>query len=553
MSLQTMRPLLALTFCFAALVAAAQNNNSPLPSASSNYRISGIVVSKIDGHPLDRARVLLSDTKSRRETESVVTSADGKFSFANLSAGKYALEGTKRGFISAAYDQHDQYSTAIVTGADLVTENLVLKLSPEAVISGRVLDEAGEPVRRGLLTLYRNNHIQGIDEIQAFRQAQTDDLGAYELTSLLPGTYFLSVRAEPWYAFHPAPASNEAGAEGNKARADVDRSLDVAYPLTYYENATETDSATPIQIRGGERLQIDMDLNPVPALRLIFHMPQEPNQGTLFPQLHQKAFEGTSFVQGNPQFISPGVVELTGIPAGRYDVRVQGSNTLTQLNGVDLNEDGEEIDTSRAEALGSMKISVTGPGESTLPKDLAVVLASTPRNGSGGFRNLNAKGEAEIQQVAAGLYRVGVFSPRAAYVVVGISAEGAQVRGRTVIVPAGASAAVALTIAQGVDVQGVAQKAGKPFAEAMVVIVPSDPEANRDLFRRDQSDLDGTFGLRNVVPGSYTLVAIEDGWDLDWSRPEVISPYVKRGRPVKVLLDPSRPTQIREPIEVQAK
>ena len=55
-----------------------------------------------------------------------------------------------------------------------------------------------------------------------------------------------------------------------------------------------------------------------------------------------------------------------------------------------------------------------------------------------------------------------------------------------------------------------------------------------DLFRRDQSDLDGTFSLRDVTPGKYTLVAIENGWDLDWSQPEVIAVYAKHGRAVEV-------------------
>jgi hypothetical protein len=136
---------------------------------------------------------------------------------------------------------------------------------------------------------------------------------------------------------------------------------------------------------------------------------------------------------------------------------------------------------------------------------------------------------------------------------VGISAEGAQVKGHTLTVPAAASATVALRLSVGVEVQGVAKKAGKPFAEAMIVLVPKDPEGNRDLFRRDQSDLDGTFSLRGVVPGSYTLVAIEDGWDLDWSRPEIVGAYRKRGQPVEISSKASGPVEVKEAIEVQPK
>jgi len=68
----------------------------------------------------------------------------------------------------------------------------------------------------------------------------------------------------------------------------------------------------------------------------------------------------------------------------------------------------------------------------------------------------------------------------------------------------------------------------------MIVLVPKDPENNRDRFRRDQSDFDGTFTLRSVIPGEYTILAIEDGWDLDWAKPAVIEHYAAHGQPIVV-------------------
>jgi hypothetical protein len=64
----------------------------------------------------------------------------------------------------------------------------------------------------------------------------------------------------------------------------------------------------------------------------------------------------------------------------------------------------------------------------------------------------------------------------------------------------------------------------------MIALVPKDPADNRELFRRDQSDLDGSFSLRSVVPGTYTVVAIENGWELDWAQPEVIARYAEHGQ-----------------------
>jgi hypothetical protein len=87
----------------------------------------------------------------------------------------------------------------------------------------------------------------------------------------------------------------------------------------------------------------------------------------------------------------------------------------------------------------------------------------------------------------------------------------------------------------------------------MVVLVPKDLESNRDLFRRDQSDQDGSFSLRSVVPGSYTIVAIENGWDLDWSRPGVIANYAEHGKSITVSDGAQGSMNVPDTVEVQAR
>jgi len=87
----------------------------------------------------------------------------------------------------------------------------------------------------------------------------------------------------------------------------------------------------------------------------------------------------------------------------------------------------------------------------------------------------------------------------------------------------------------------------------MVVLVPKDPELNRELFRRDQSDLDGSFTLQSVIPGSYTIIAIENGWDMDWAKPAVMAHYCQRGRTVKVGSQINGSMHVPELVEVQTK
>ena len=545
---------LCLLWAAAALVApglaagkTARATASPLPTAGS-FRVAGTIVSKTDAHPLGRARVTLRDAKKAEQFESIITEEDGKFAFENVPAGKYSLTGAKRGFVTASYDQHDQFSTAIVTGAGIDTEALVLKIAPDAAIAGKVLDEAGEPVRHATVTLYYDDHQEGVDQIRPRNSAQTDDLGAYDLPNLIPGTYFLSVRATPWYAVHPPEDS-----EGRKSEIAVDRSLDVAYPVTYYAEATDSDDATAIPLQGGEHLQVDMHLNPVPALHLLVHVPGDNKRGFIFPRLEQPVFDGSEFIQPNVgRMVSPGVFEVTGIPAGHYNLRIRGQGVDVQMNGVDLNKDGEQVDATAAEPTASLKVSVHTSEQTSLPKGLTVALRSKGRSFAG-LHRLDEKGEGEIDDIPPGTYEVVVFGSRKQYAVAHIVAEGAGVSGHRLTLAAGAAASASLRLVAGsVEVEGVVMKAGGGFAGAMVVLVPKDSEGNRDLFRRDQSDLDGTFSLRDVVPGSYFLLAIENGWDLDWSEPGVIAVYAKHGRAI-VVSDAGTELNLAEPIQVQSR
>jgi hypothetical protein len=551
----SVRSLLTTALCLlgARAFTAAQTPGIPQTTPGNGYRIAGTIVSKIDGHPLARARVTLRDARNPQKFESILTAEKGNFEFSGVPAGKYDLYGAKRGYISASYDQHEQFSTAIVTGAGLETEALVLRLAPAAIISGKILDEGGEPVRHATVTLFYDDHSNGVDQIQQAGGTQTDDQGAYEIPRLMPGTYFLSASAKPWYAIHPNSNAPDSGSKLQPAAAALDRSLDVAYPLTYYPAVTDPDSATPIPIRGGERLQVDIHLNPVPSLHLLFRVPNNGEHGFSAPRLEQPAFDGSAVMQiDGIRMVLPGLVELTGIPAGRYNVRLNEPGVALQMDGIDLTKDGEEIDTSRGEALSTIKVSVHLPEETTVPPQLMVGLRGAQRMFAG-VQQVNTKGDAEFPQIAPGRYEVLVWKDKA-YSIAHISAEGAEVSGHSITVTAGSSPSVLLTLVSGaLNVEGTAKRAGKSFAGAMVVLVPKNPEENRDLFRRDQSDLDGTFNLRDVVPGSYTVLAIENGWDLDWSQPAVIAAYTKHGRTLEVGNHSGRTMNLPEHVEVLSK
>jgi hypothetical protein len=534
--------------CLKAAVSAQAPGDSQSTLPSGPFRVAGIVVNKIGGHPLAGARVGLADTRNRQSARSVVTSEDGRFIF-QVRAGKYSLEAAKRGFIPAFYNQHQQFSTAIVTGAGFDTESLVLQLAPDAVLSGKVFDESGAPVRHATVTVYRESRQSGVSLIHAFRHASTDDQGTYEVAPLDEGTYFVSASAKPWYAVHPVSTQ-----QGERALPSVvEPSLDVAYQTTYYGDATEADDALPIPIRGGDRVEADIHLTPVPALHLLVHVSGNGTHGFNLPTFEQSAFDGMDNIQANnPRMISQGVFEMTGIPAGRYSVRTfSPDGQMKEPTEIDLTSNAQELDVSSGIPTSTVKAAVRVAGEATLPSPLTVAL----RNGKGRVvaqSNVDAHGEVTFQDVIAGQYTLLAGTPTKPYSVKIASASGTA--GKTLNVPAGSSLDVTLVLVGGeVTVEGIAKQAGKPVSGAMVVLVPKDPESDRELFRRDQSDQDGTFSLLGVIPGPYTVIAIENGWDLDWGKPAVLAQYTKRGQSITVGSQANGAMQLPDPVEVQPK
>lgn len=535
--------LLIAAICLLVEIPAVAQNS--IPAQEGAYRIAGTLVSKTDGHPLAGARVILASVKARQNPQSVVTSDDGKFEFTGVPAGKFSLTGAKRGFTTSSYDQHYIFSTAIVTGAGLDTEHLVLKLAPHSIISGRVLDEIGEPIRDATVGLYRDSQFDGTHQIITLRGSQTNDLGEFEIPDLAPGTYFLSARANPWYAVHPQSGRGQMP-------ADFDRSLDVAYPITYYNNALEPDSATPIAVTGGEHLELDFHLNPVPSLHVIVHVPEIGKEQFPFPTFEQPVIDGYSGVPGiENRMIKPGTLEISGIPAGKYDIRLMGQGT-TRINSVELDSTTQELDTSAAESMCSLSVSIAFE-DGKPPGQNGIVLRGKSPSLTRGL-NFDSKGQAKFENIASGRYEVALIGEGTRFTVGRMQADGASIAGHSITLTPGSSASLSISGIRGTaELQGVAKQAGKPFAGAMVVLVPRNPEGNRDLFRRDQSDLDGTFAFHNVIPGSYTAVAIEDGWDLDWSQPELISAYAKRGVVIEVANKPDQKLNLSRSVEVQSK
>jgi Carboxypeptidase regulatory-like domain len=530
-----------------------QDPSGTKPDAAAGFKVAGLVVSSTTGTPLRDTRVTLENTKNRREAVGMITREDGRFEFAGLGAGKYSLEGARRGYIPAAYQQHEQYSTAIVTGEKFDTQNLTLRLVPMAMLTGKVLDEYGEGVRDARVMLYVESHRGGATRVTSASLAISDDQGMFEFTPLEPGKYYASVSAKPWYAVRPASQTAEGAVN---AVVDVDRSLDVAYPTTYSGGSKEAEGAEPIAIKGGDHAQIDIHLSPVQALHLIFHAADSGEDGFRPPIFQKRSFdsEDVAPTEGIQQ-ISEGVFEMSGIPAGRYTVRMPGNGSEQMAHAeVELKQDGQDLAELRGEPAGRVKLSVKMPKDEPPPRQMSVGLRDDQHRIVGFNHQLDPNGEATFEDLAAGKYGIYTFFPGKVYAVARMTSGDIQVFGHEFNLPLGASQEWTVSLAAGrTQIEGFVKRGDKAASGVMVVLVPKDPETHQEMFRRDQSDLDGSFALADVVPGSYTVVAVEDAWGFDWLKPSLLARYAEHGQTLMIGELIQGVVDLPEPVQVQPR
>jgi len=545
-------PKLALALLFFCPLLVAQNPTSDQRTSNDfKFKIIGTIVSSLTGAPLNQARVTLADTADRRNRAFVITAENGRFTFGPLYRGKFSLEGAKRGFIPAAYEQHEQFSTAIVTGTDFNTEDLVLRLTPLAQLSGKVIDESGDPIRKANVTLYMENHQAGMNRTVPVGNDSTDDQGEYEFASLAPGNYFVAVTAKPWYAIHSFPSPSGA----SNLPPMVNPALDVAYPTTFNNGAIDSQGATPITIHGGDHLQVDVHVSPVPVLHLIFRTSQDEQQGVPMPIFERRVFDSVEYAGGpeGMRQISPDVYELTGIPAGKYSVHIQDPRAPQSLqsNEMSLVKDGQELDVAQSVPSSSIKLTVKMPVRGPQPKQLNIGLQDS-RLQVIAYNAIDDASEATFDNISAGKYTLLAFSQDKRYSVVRTVSSGVETSGHILAVTPGSTLSVTAFLTVGVvTVEGFVKRAGKPSSGVMVALIPKDPQSHLDMFRRDQSDSDGSFVLPDVIPGTYTLIAVEDAWGFPWQQPDALKRYLEHGQNLTIGELMTNAVHLPDPVETQ--
>ena len=531
-------------WCMAGISAADQGPAKE--TRAETYRVSGVVVDAATG-----AAVAGAELWATGEVElKTVADAEGRFAFEGVEAGKYPLNATAPGYVREGYNQHGGYFTGIAAGSGLDSEHLVFKLHRQAVIYGRVTDERGDGVRRATVWLFAERVQYGKHGVTV--QTQTNDLGAYRFAHLLPGKYYVGVMARPWWAEMGVKyqAKTQAQADsGNGMAAGFgettnasDAMFDVVYPVTFYAGATEDVGAVPLMAKAGDTIEANVQMVAVPSVHvLLTNMDVFKHKGqSLNVFAMQKPFGAASVpVNVSATEVGTGVYEVGGLPPGEVRLTVNhGGESEWDSHGIKLNAvEGESVDATAKTATSSVSGVVVSADGSKEEIQGEVVLRSGEEEGSSA--PLRKDGGFRIPAVEEGTYEVFVNTRRNGDYVAKVAGSGAKVSGRTVKIEGASEVRLTVTLGRGLGrVEGVVKMEGKPIAGAMVLMVPAEAGLSGDdmeqLVRMDQSDSDGTFTLGGVVPGKYVLMAIEDGWELEWKDEAVLAPYREKGVKMEV-------------------
>lgn len=539
------RALMLIAVCIVSVGAIAQEK----APAAALFGISGTAVNRVTGAPLVGAKITIQSATDPNRTADFVTNRSGQFAFANLTPGKYSMIARGKGFRPQAFEEHENYSSAIVVGPGKRSTGLVFRVQPEATITGQVIGAFSEPVGEGQLYLFRDGIQNGTHFTRLAGMTNLDENGVFRFKHLPVGRFFIAVTATPWFAQYanqmPRPTNADADLQGQQEA--VDALLDFAYPITYFGDVLDPQSSPPVVTRAGEATVANINLTPVRATHVIVDPGNEsavtPNTSRNF-NLEVPTFGGFDInvpVRYSGYGATPEMTELRGMAPGHYKLAMNDYSgdgpPQSHTREIDADGDGSEIgmgDLAATTATVNGKL-ILDNGAVMPPAGSFINLIDQGRRRAYNAK-LDAKGEFSFTKpIEPGIYQVFIVDVPY-FVLRGMVAKGADIQGRTLSINESTGAVkLTITASRGVGVvTGTAMDAKGPMAGTMIVLVPEDLVHNPTAIRRDQSDSDGTFTLAQIVPGKYTVLALRNGWEMEWNNPEFLRNYLPHGTHVVV-------------------
>ena len=470
------------------------------------------------GEPVRKAQVKLISMGAARKDESAVTDAAGRFEFTALPPGNYALAASREGFDSATKRGGMQLQRLTLAAGE-EKNDAVIRLTPYGVVTGRILDEDGDPIRqiqvRTMVYRYTAAGRRLVNRGSAF----TNDLGEYRIYDLPPGHYYLKA------------GSTESMGGGTEE----------SYGASYFPGTPDSAAASPIEVEAGRTLEgLNLTLHPMRIANIRGRV-MNPGSGGVTVGLFKVTEDGgtsatnTSLEDKGGKFelkgVSPGPYTLTAastVGGQRYSANMQIQVGVADLEGIELHLQPP------MEIAGQIRIE--GQAGDKLSK-VDIVLDSGRGAQSMAGDTAKKDGSFVFQGLEPGVYQVSAQAPGDLYLkAVHWSDRDVMQSGVDLTQGAADSRLVVVLSANGGQIDGVVQDdQSAPAAVAIVTLVPSGGARSKSLFKWAMTSPAGHFHIDGIAPGSYKLFAWEDA-DPDQLRydPDILKALDSQAQSVEI-------------------
>ena len=457
--------------------------------------VAGRVTNSVTGAPIVRAHVRSMQLVENGHTYGALTDDKGKFSFAQLPAGKYSMTAEAAGFETPQFifgESTDQ----VELRAGENRADFDIALTAYGVISGRVLDAEGRPVQGVSVAAL------GLDGFVSYQIS--DPRGEYRMDRLSPGRY--RVRAAP-EAVHMPPEIRSDG------------TTEMRYASTYYPDSLTVESAAPLDVQpGGERTGADIRLvrAPIVAVRGTVlgskagdsanvdirkvEPPRGPNTGRgSFGYGNRVNPDGSFVVWG----LDPGSYHFVATSDGsRESAAVEVTIAGKDVNGVLLGMVRKLDVSGNIVAADESARLPTVPADASLGEQKQISMDGVSGEGSA-YSVVANDGTFHLSNVSPGRYSVRLtWGPYVQSMRLGSTdIDGAILDLRTA--PEGAALTVNTSSATG-EISGTVRNAVGPVAHARVALVEEGVRGWPWI-----TAAHGDYTFSNVRPGKYQLLVLD--------------------------------------------